>query len=92
MAHHPAALKTIRKDEARRLRNKTVISDLRTRMKQLDTLIATGKADEATAALRELTQRLDRAAARRKIHPNLAARKKSRLTKRLQALAARRPA
>ncbi len=88
MAHHPAALKALRKDKGRRLRNKSAISDLRTRMKQFDALLASGKVDDAKEKLRELTTKLDRAAVRNIIHANLAARKKSRLTKRLQARAA----
>ena len=89
MAHHPAALKSLRKDKVRRLRNKAVVSDLRTRMKQFDALVTSGKLDDAKATFHELTKRLDRAAARRTIHANLAARKKSRLMKRLQTRAAK---
>ncbi|MHB1128566.1 MAG: 30S ribosomal protein S20 [Ilumatobacteraceae bacterium] len=63
-------------------RNKAVKSELRTRIKN-----ATDKAgtSENTEALRLAVKRLDMAASKRVIHPKQAARKKSRLMKKINA-------
>ncbi|MEN9792938.1 MAG: ribosomal protein [Actinomycetota bacterium] len=63
-------------------RNKAVRSELRTRSK--NALTAAGS-PEADAALREAVARIDSAAAKGIIHPNSAARRKSRLMRRLNA-------
>ena len=63
-------------------RNKAVKSELRTRVKNAEA--AAGSADGDTA-LRSAQKRLDMAAAKGIIHPNAAARRKSRLMKRLAA-------
>ena len=70
-------LKRQRQTERRRVRNKAVRSELKTFERKARA--ATG--DEATAALRTLQKELDKAAAKGVIHPNKAARKKSRLAK-----------
>ena len=63
-------------------RNKAVKSELRTRSK--NALAAAGSAD-ADEALRQAVKRIDMAAAKGIIHPNSAARRKSRLMRRLNA-------
>ena len=63
-------------------RNKAVKSELRTRVKNAEK--TAGSADGDTA-LRAAQKRLDMAAAKGIIHPNAAARRKSRLMKRLAA-------
>ena len=71
-------LKRQRQTEVRRLRNKAVRSELKTNERKVRTA-----ADPASAAteLRALQRGLDQAAAKGVIHPNKAARKKSRLAK-----------
>jgi small subunit ribosomal protein S20 len=71
-------LKRQRQTEVRRLRNKGVRSELKTSERKVR-----AAADPATAAteLRAVQRSLDQAAARGVIHPNKAARKKSRLAK-----------
>ncbi len=61
-------------------RNKAVRAELRTRVKT-----ATADGDVDGDAAREAISRIDRAAAKGVIHKNTAARKKSRLVKRLQS-------
>ena len=76
MAHSRSALKRWRQNEKRRARNKPVLSATRTAVKRVRSAVAAG--DEPAAALREAQSILDKAAKRRVIHPNTAARQKSR--------------
>ena len=63
-------------------RNKAVKSELRTRIKNATQTVGT---PENTEALRLAVKRLDMAASKRIIHPKQAARKKSRLMKKINA-------
>ena len=63
-------------------RNKAVKSELRTRIKNATDTVG---APENTEALRLAVKRLDMAASKRVIHPKQAARKKSRLMKKINA-------
>ena len=63
-------------------RNKAVKSELKTRVKNAGKAAGTDQADEQ---LRLAVKRLDMAAAKGIIHPNQAARRKSRLMKKLNA-------
>jgi small subunit ribosomal protein S20 len=63
-------------------RNKAVRSELKTRVK---TALNTAGTDESDEALRLAMKRLDKAAAKGVIHPNQAARRKSRLAKTINA-------
>jgi small subunit ribosomal protein S20 len=65
-------------------RNKAVRSELRTRVKNATRSAGT---DQADADLRTAVKRLDMAAAKGVIHPNQAARRKSRLMRKLNASA-----
>jgi len=57
--------------------------------KKVREAIQTGDAAKAEAELRSATGKLDRAGARRLIHPNAAARTKSRLSAQVKALKAK---
>jgi small subunit ribosomal protein S20 len=72
-----SVLKRQRQNSTRRLRNKSAVSALKTQEKRART--TTG--DDAVTEQRLLQKRLDQAAAQGVIHPNKAARKKSRLAK-----------
>ena len=63
-------------------RNKGVKSELKTRVKNATTAAGTDQSEEA---LRLAVKRLDMAAAKKVIHKNQAARRKSRLMKKLNA-------
>ena len=63
-------------------RNKAVKSELKTRLKNARTTIGTA---ENTEAVRLAVKRIDMAAAKGIIHPNTAARRKSRLMKKVNA-------
>ncbi len=78
-----AALKQSRKDRKRQQRNQAVRSELKTLTKQLLALLRDQKRDEASILIRTLAKEYDHAASQRVLHPNTAARYKSRLTRHL---------
>ena len=79
MANIKSQIKRNRQNEARRLRNKAVRSEMKTRTKSA--LAAAGTDDEA-AALRLAMKRIDKSAALGVIHKNQAANRKARLMRR----------
>lgn len=85
MANIKSQIKRNRQNERRRLRNKSVRSELRTRSK---TALAEAEAgaDGALDALRAAVKRIDTAAAKGIIHKNQAANRKSRLMRRIAKL------
>jgi small subunit ribosomal protein S20 len=76
MPRSRTVLKRQRQTEIRRVRNKSARSELKT----LERKVRAG-GDSAATDLRALQRELDQAAAKGVIHPNKAARKKSRLAK-----------
>ena len=89
MANIKSAMKRNRQNEKRRVRNAAVRSTVRTSVKTARAAIEGGQADQARAALLNTIQTLDKAVTKGVIHRNTAARKKSRLTRQLNALASR---
>jgi small subunit ribosomal protein S20 len=87
MANIKSQIKRNRQNEIRRLRNKAVKSELKTRVKTAVRL-AEGHDEGALSALQDAQKRLDMAAAKGIIHTNQAARRKSRLMKRLDKVPA----
>jgi small subunit ribosomal protein S20 len=87
MPHSRSALKRVRQNSRRRAHNRAVRSTLRTQLKKLRQAIGR-KSPEASSLLKQTTKLLDRAAARRIIHKNAAARYKSRLTRQQRSAAA----
>ena len=85
MANIKSQMKRNRQNEVRRLRNKTIRSEVKTRVKGAVRAAETGAAD-TDAALRLAVKRLDKAATKGVIHKNAAARRKSRLMRRVAAL------
>lgn len=81
-----AAFKAMRTGRKKHTRNISVKSELKTRTKKVEELFSSGKLEQAKAALRELTSKLDRAASKGIIHKNTASRKKSRLMRRFLKL------
>lgn len=78
------AKKALRQSEARRLRNRTQRSSLRTVIKKFRDAAAGDDAEAAQSAFRLAVKRLDQSAAKGLIHANKAARTKSRLAKLLK--------
>jgi small subunit ribosomal protein S20 len=84
MANHKSALKRIRANEAKRLRNRYQHKTTRTFIKRLK--YSTDKA-EAQELLKTVTSMIDKLAKKNIIHKNNAANKKSKLTKFVNAIA-----
>jgi small subunit ribosomal protein S20 len=83
VANIRSQIKRNRQNERRRVRNKSVRSEMRTRTKTAVALADSGD-DAAPEALRQAVKRIDSAAARGVIHKNQAANRKSRLMRRVQ--------
>jgi small subunit ribosomal protein S20 len=84
MANIKSQIKRIRQNERRRVRNKAVRSELKTRQKRAVDAAGT---EDGDAVLRLAQKRLDKAASKGIIHKNAAARRKSRLMRRVAAAA-----
>lgn len=85
MPHTRSAKKQLRKTEKRRLRNRAVKSAVKTQIKKVLSVAQEGSAEQLKTEYNLAAKKLDKAAARRVIHPNLAARKKSQLARLLRA-------
>ena len=83
MANTKSAMKRMRQSETRRVRNRTIRSQVRTAVK---TARAAG-GDALRTAVSEAIRALDKAVTKGVIHRNTAARKKSALARRLAATA-----
>lgn len=86
MANIASAKKRARQSEANRQRNASARSMLRTYIRRVVQAIEKGDKDGARAALGAAVPVIDRMAGKGIIHRNKAARHKSRLTARIQAL------
>lgn len=84
MANIKSQIKRNRQNEKARLRNKAVRSELKTRTKRALSAAEQGSED-SVAITREAVKRIDMAASKGVIHKNTAARRKSRLMKRVAA-------
>ena len=84
MPNNASQAKRLRQSRMRRLRNRQVRSEIRTRSKKL---LAMTSREEAEPALSELYQMLDRATRRNVLKPNTAARQKARASRHVRDLA-----
>ena len=87
MANIKSQIKRNRQNERRRVRNKSVRSEMRTRGKSAVAAAEAGTEDSAEL-LRLAVKRIDKAAAQGVIHKNTAANHKSRLIRRVAAIEA----
>lgn len=78
-----SAQKQVRVDAKRRLRNRSNRSQAKSSITKAEKLIFSGELEGAQKAAVDATSALDKAAAKGSIHPNNAARRKSRLMKKL---------
>ncbi|MFK7899170.1 MAG: 30S ribosomal protein S20 [Cyclobacteriaceae bacterium] len=83
MANHKSAIKKIRSDEAKRLRNRYQHKTARTFVKRLE---GTTDKKEAQELLKQVSSMIDKLAKNRIIHKSNAANKKAKLTKLVNAL------
>ena len=89
MPNRPAAVRTLRRNAKRNLRNKTVKSRLRTEQNKLAHMVERKDVAGAEQQVRLLTKLFQRAAARKVIHPNRAAGKQAQLQRTLTELRAK---
>lgn len=87
MAHHKSAEKRIRQTVVSTARNRTNTTRMKSAVKKAEAAIASGNKAEAEAALKAAQPELARGVVKGVVHKNTAARKMSRLTKRLRTLA-----
>jgi small subunit ribosomal protein S20 len=87
MANTPQAKKRIRRNQRRTQINRTRVSRIRTFVKQVEAAIEAGDKAQALAAIGMVQPELARGVAKGVLHKNTAARKFSRLTRRIAALA-----
>ncbi len=81
MPHTRSAKKQLRKNLKRRSHNRSIKSAIKTQIKKV---LQVAEGDDLEALKKEYNlaaKRLDKAAAKRVVHPNLAARKKSQLAR-----------
>ena len=83
MPNTRSARKQVRVTQRRRLRNKSIQSLCKTNITKAERLIFSGELESAQEAVVAAIGSLDRAAEKGVIHPNNAARRKSRLMKKL---------
>ena len=80
MPTHASPIKYERKSRKRHIRNRAVLSGLKTWVKKLNTALIDRKPEEARSLLMSTVSALDRAVTKGIIERNTAARKVSRLT------------
>lgn len=89
MAHSLSAKKRARQNTKQRTVNRARKSQVRTQVKKLETALDQGNVETATAELKATVKKLDKVASTSTMHKKTAARKKSRLAKKLNALKAK---
>ena len=88
LAHSLSAIKRVRQNEKHRARNRANRSRLRSQIKKFRTAVEAGNVDEAKALLPDTMSLVDVMVKKGVIHENAGNRTKSRLGRRLNALAA----
>ena len=88
MPNIKASVKSIKQDEKRRARNILAKTSIKKAQKKVLEAIANNNVTEAKSLLALADKAIDKAAASNTIHRNAAARKKSKLAKKVNALGA----
>lgn len=86
MANIKSAIKRNKQNEKRRLRNRIFAGRARTFVRKAQAVIESGEQEDARQVTLQAISALDKAAQKGVLHKNNAARRKSRLMKRLAAL------
>jgi small subunit ribosomal protein S20 len=81
-----SSIRSVKTDAKRHEKNAPIKASVRGISRKVETLAATGKKDEAQAALATAKGIIDNAARRNVLHKNAASRKKSRLAKKVNAM------
>ncbi|MDQ0507586.1 30S ribosomal protein S20 [Aedoeadaptatus ivorii] len=83
MANIKSAIKRIDVTKKQTLRNKTIKTGIKTSIRKFEDALENGNVDEARELLRTVDKKMKKAASKNIIHKNAAARKMSRLSKKL---------
>jgi len=83
MPNRRAAIKRLRVDKKRHLRNLKIKNELKKTIKKFQALVSAKNVNEAKAILGKVYSLLDKAAKKRIIHPNTANRRKCRLARKV---------
>ena len=86
MAHSLSAKKRVRQNAKRRTINRARKSQVKTQIKHFETAMSKGDVEAANEQYQLIVKKLDKTAATSTMHKKTAARKKSRLAKRLNSL------
>lgn len=86
MANSPQTIKRARQNEKRHTHNKSLRSDMRTKLKKVLKALTSEDKSQLVALYRSAASSLDRLARKRLLHPNKAARLKSRLNAKVKAV------
>jgi small subunit ribosomal protein S20 len=81
MPHTRSAKKRLRQSAKRRLHNRAVIRSIKIGLKDVSTAAQGGNHEQLQKAARAVIIQLDKAAVRRVLHPNAAARKKGQVAR-----------
>ena len=81
MAHHKQAIKRIRQNERRRVRNKARLSRMRSIVRRVREAATSGEVNQARELLPEAIKVIQHTASQGTIHKNQAARRVSRLVR-----------
>jgi small subunit ribosomal protein S20 len=85
MPNTNSAKKRLRQNVAARAVNRSIKSEVRTQLRKVHEAVDEGNHEKADEEFRAVAKKLDRAAGQNILHPNKAARLKSRLQKRMKA-------
>jgi small subunit ribosomal protein S20 len=83
LANHKSAIKRDTQSQKRRLRNRVVKTRVKTAVKKINATAQTGAATNIVEDLNSVKSIIDKASKKGVLHPRTAARKISRLTKRV---------
>ncbi len=90
MAHSLSAKKRVRQNEKRNTTNRARKSQVKTQIKHLEEVMATGDAEASAEQFRQITKKIDKIASTSTMHKKTAARNKSRLAKKVNTLTAKK--
>ena len=81
MPNTPSAIKRLKQSVKRRMHNRITKKIIKTLIKRAMASVAAKEFEKAEADFRQATAKIDKAGVRRVLHPNTAARRKSKLAR-----------
>jgi small subunit ribosomal protein S20 len=87
LANHKSAIKRAKQSEQNRIRNRSRRTRMKHAIRSLEEALASQNPEQAMNRLKEAVSVIDKTASKGVIHRNLASRKISRLTQKVNALA-----